>query len=56
MYRLAIHPATGDLWQYEQGPNGGDEMNVIRPGANYGWPLVSYGTCNLWGAVGRCAA
>ena len=40
---LAIHPATGDLWQHEQGPNGGDEMNVIRPGANYGWPLVSYG-------------
>jgi glucose/arabinose dehydrogenase len=40
---LAIHPGTGDLWQHEQGPNGGDEMNVIRPGANYGWPLVSYG-------------
>jgi glucose/arabinose dehydrogenase len=40
---LAIHPATGDLWQHEQGPNGGDEMNVIRPGVNYGWPLVSYG-------------
>ena len=40
---LAIHPATGDLWQHEQGPNGGDEMNVIRPGANYGWPVVSYG-------------
>jgi glucose/arabinose dehydrogenase len=42
-YRLGIHLATGDLWQHEQGPNGGDEMNVIRPGANYGWPFVSYG-------------
>jgi glucose/arabinose dehydrogenase len=40
---LAIHPRTGDVWQNENGPNGGDEVNVIRPGRNYGWPLVSYG-------------
>jgi glucose/arabinose dehydrogenase len=40
---LAIHPSTGDVWQNENGPNGGDEINVIRPGLNYGWPLVSYG-------------
>jgi glucose/arabinose dehydrogenase len=40
---LAIHPATGDVWQNENGPNGGDEINIIRPGRNYGWPLVSYG-------------
>jgi glucose/arabinose dehydrogenase len=40
---LAIHPATGDLWQNENGPNGGDEINIIRPGLNYGWPEVSYG-------------
>lgn len=40
---LAIHPQTGDLWQAENGPNGGDELNVIRPGRNYGWPIVSYG-------------
>ena len=40
---LAIHPATGDVWQNENGPNGGDEVNIIRPGRNYGWPLVSYG-------------
>jgi glucose/arabinose dehydrogenase len=40
---LAIHPATGDVWQNENGPNGGDEINIIRPGLNYGWPAVSYG-------------
>jgi glucose/arabinose dehydrogenase len=40
---LAIHPATGAIWQNENGPNGGDEINVIEPGLNYGWPLVSLG-------------
>lgn len=40
---LAVHPATGDVWQNENGPNGGDEINVIKAGRNYGWPLVSYG-------------
>jgi glucose/arabinose dehydrogenase len=40
---LAVHPRTGDVWQNENGPNGGDEINVIRAGRNYGWPLVSYG-------------
>jgi glucose/arabinose dehydrogenase len=40
---LAVHPGTGDVWQNENGPNGGDEINIIRPGRNYGWPLVSYG-------------
>lgn len=40
---LAVHPATGEVWQNENGPNGGDEINIIRPGANYGWPIVSYG-------------
>jgi glucose/arabinose dehydrogenase len=40
---LAIHPVTGDVWQNENGPNGGDEINIIRPGRNYGWPIVSYG-------------
>jgi aldose sugar dehydrogenase len=40
---LAVHPGTGDVWQNENGPNGGDEINVIKPGRNYGWPLVSYG-------------
>jgi glucose/arabinose dehydrogenase len=40
---LAVHPGTGDVWQSENGPNGGDELNIIRAGRNYGWPLVSYG-------------
>jgi glucose/arabinose dehydrogenase len=40
---LAVHPGTGALWQSENGPNGGDELNVIRAGLNYGWPLVSLG-------------
>jgi glucose/arabinose dehydrogenase len=40
---LAVHPGTGELWQNENGPNGGDEINIIRPGRNYGWPIVSYG-------------
>jgi aldose sugar dehydrogenase len=40
---LAFHPDTGELWEVEMGPNGGDEINVLRPGANYGWPVVSLG-------------
>ncbi len=40
---LAFNPTTGDLWSNENGPAGGDEVNVIKPGANYGWPEVSFG-------------
>lgn len=40
---LAIHPETGELWEAEHGPKGGDELNVIIKGANYGWPGYSYG-------------
>jgi glucose/arabinose dehydrogenase len=40
---IALHPTTGEIWQSENGPNGGDELNIIRAGKNYGWPLVSYG-------------
>jgi glucose/arabinose dehydrogenase len=40
---LAINPANGDLWEGEHGPKGGDELNIIKKGANYGWPLVSTG-------------
>ncbi|MBZ5694634.1 MAG: PQQ-dependent sugar dehydrogenase [Acidobacteriia bacterium] len=39
----AINPATGQLWVIEHGPLGGDEVNIIKPGGNYGWPNVSYG-------------
>jgi glucose/arabinose dehydrogenase len=42
-YGLAIHPETGVLWQAEIGPLGGDEVNILLPGHNYGWPLVSTG-------------
>ncbi len=39
----AINPATGVLWEIEHGPRGGDELNIIEPGVNYGWPVVSLG-------------
>jgi len=39
----ALHPATGALWAHEHGPQGGDELNIIKPGANYGWPVITYG-------------
>lgn len=42
-YGLAFHPQTGELWQAEIGPLGGDEINILLPGHNYGWPLVSMG-------------
>jgi glucose/arabinose dehydrogenase len=40
---LAFHPQTGDLWATEHGPQGGDELNHVRPGLNYGWPVIGYG-------------
>lgn len=40
---LTVHPDTGELWSHEHGPLGGDEINVIEPGRNYGWPVVTYG-------------
>lgn len=40
---LTLHPETGELWSVEYGPNGGDEVNILRAGANYGWPVVSFG-------------
>jgi aldose sugar dehydrogenase len=38
-----LHPVTGELWTHEHGPQGGDEVNVIRAGRNYGWPVITYG-------------
>jgi glucose/arabinose dehydrogenase len=43
MQGAALHPVTGELWVHEHGPQGGDEVNIIRAGRNYGWPLVTYG-------------
>ncbi len=40
---MAIHPETGAVWQNEHGPHGGDELNLVEPANNYGWPAVSYG-------------
>lgn len=40
---FAVHPETGQLWEAENGPQGGDEINVLRPGVNYGWPVVTHG-------------
>jgi glucose/arabinose dehydrogenase len=40
---IALHPETGDLWQSEHGPRGGDEINRVQAGANYGWPVITYG-------------
>lgn len=40
---LAVHPETGAVWENEHGPLGGDEINIVAPGRNYGWPLVTYG-------------
>ncbi len=49
---LAIHPVTGDLWQGEHGPKGGDEINRIQAGANYGWPTITYGIEYSGGVIG----
>ena len=43
MQGAALHPQTGMLWVHEHGPQGGDEVNVIRAGTNYGWPVITYG-------------
>lgn len=40
---LDLHPVTGELWEAEFGPRGGDELNIIKPGKNYGWPVITYG-------------
>lgn len=43
MQGAALHPQTGELWTHEHGPQGGDEVNVMRSGINYGWPVITYG-------------
>ena len=49
---LAFHPVTGDLWENEFGPRGGDEVNLVRPGKNYGWPTITYGLEYSGGKIG----
>ena len=49
---MAIHPLTGDVWINEHGPKGGDEINILQAGANYGWPLASFGKEYFGGPVG----
>lgn len=53
---LAIHPLNGELWAAEHGPQGGDEINLIRAGANYGWPVITYGEEYGGGAIGEGVA
>jgi glucose/arabinose dehydrogenase len=52
---LTLHPGSGQMWQHENGPNGGDEVNILKPGANYGWPIVSLGRTypGPWQSGGR---
>lgn len=40
---MILHPKTGDIWTHEHGPRGGDEINIVKAGKNYGWPVISYG-------------
>jgi glucose/arabinose dehydrogenase len=47
---LTVHPVTGEIWENEHGPRGGDEVNLIRRGQNFGWPVVSFGV-NYDGSV-----
>jgi aldose sugar dehydrogenase len=49
---LVIHPQTGELWENENGPMGGDEINIVKPGQNFGWPVVSYGRAYSGDLVG----
>ncbi len=50
---LVIHPQTGDLWISDNGPQGGDEVDIIKPGLNYGWPTVTYGRAYTSDPEGR---
>ena len=50
---LFVHPETGDLWENEHGPRGGDELNLIKKGANYGWPEISFGLEYDGGPIGQ---
>jgi glucose/arabinose dehydrogenase len=50
---MAVHPVTGEVWTHEHGPRGGDEVNILRPGANYGWPIVTLGISYMGFTIGE---
>ena len=50
---MAVNPRTGEVWVNEHGPQGGDEINILRAGANYGWPLLTFGQEYAGGPVGE---
>lgn len=50
---LARHPQTGDIWEQEHGPKGGDEINLLKKGHNYGWPIITYGKEYSGGIIGK---
>ena len=50
---LAMHPETGQMWLSEHGPRGGDEINLVRSGVNYGWPVITYGKEYIGGSIGE---
>lgn len=53
---LSLHPTTGELWTQEHGPRGGDEINLVKKGLNYGWPIATYGR-EYWGpSIGPATA
>ena len=49
---MAVNPQTGEIWVHEHGPKGGDEINILKEGANYGWPILSYGREYFGGKIG----
>jgi len=50
---MAVHPQTGELWETENGPQGGDEINIIKSGLNYGWPVITYGRAYSYDLDGK---
>ncbi|MES0326911.1 MAG: PQQ-dependent sugar dehydrogenase, partial [Gammaproteobacteria bacterium] len=46
---MTLHPETGEIWTHEHGPQGGDEINIVKSGKNYGWPVITYGVNYGWG-------
>ncbi|MGI9387432.1 MAG: PQQ-dependent sugar dehydrogenase, partial [Methyloligellaceae bacterium] len=53
---MALHPGTGQIWTHEHGPRGGDELNILKRGVNYGWPKITYGLEYSGGIVSKHSA